>query len=54
MALEDKNEVTSTFHSSSDGCDDEDIYDDDESSIVSKLIFKCKTLLSKKKLYKHE
>ena len=46
MTLEDKSEVTSTSHSSCDDCDD-------ESSIVSKLMLKCKSLLSKKKLYKH-
>ena len=59
MALKDKNEVTSTSHSSCDDCDDDDDDnddddDDDGSSIVSKLMLKCKSLLSKKKLYKHE
>ena len=52
MALESDNEVPSTFNSSYDDyCDDDD---DDESSIVSKLLYKCKSLLSKKKHYKHE
>ena len=49
IALEDKNEVTYTSQSS---CDDYD--DDNERFIVSKLMFKCKSLLSKKMLYKHE
>ena len=50
MALKSDNEVPSTFNSSCDDyCDD-----DDESSIVSKLLLKCKILLSKKKHYKHE
>ena len=50
MALEDNNEVPSTSHFSCDDCDDydDDDDDDDESSIVSKLILKCKSLLSKK------
>ena len=52
MALEDKNEVTYTSRSSCDDCDDDN--DDDESSIVSKLLLKYKSLLSKKKYYKHE
>ena len=48
MALESDNEVPSTSNSS---CDN---YCDDESSIVSKLLFKCKNLLFKKNHYKHE
>ena len=48
MALEDKNKITSTSHSSCDDCDDDD--DDDEGSIVSKLMLKCKNLLFKKKV----
>ena len=48
MALEDDIEVPSTSHSSFDNdCDDYCDDDDDETSIVSKLIFKCKSLLSK-------
>ena len=60
MALEDDIEVPSTSYSSFDNdcddyCDDDDDdNDDDESSIVSKLLLKCKSLLSKKKHYKHE
>ena len=51
MALESDNEVPSTSNSfCSDYCDD----DDDENSIVSKLLLKCKSLLSKKKHYKHK
>ena len=51
MALESDNEVPSTSNSSCDDyCDD----DDDKSSIVSKLMLKCKSLLSKKRRYKHE
>ena len=51
MALERDNEVPSTSNSSCDDyCDD----DDDETSIVSKLIFKCKSLLSKNNHYRHE
>ena len=51
-----KKKVTSTSNFS---CDDYNDYndcddDDDESSIMSKLILKCKSLLSKKKHYKHE
>ena len=53
MALEDKNKATFASHSSCDDCDDDDD-DDDEISIMSKLMLKCKNLLSKKKLYKHE
>ena len=48
MALEDDIEVPSTSHSSFDN-DYDDYYnddDDDETSIVRKLIFKCKILLS--------
>ena len=57
MTLEDDNDVPSTSYSSfDDDCDDycNDDNDDDESSIVSKLMLKCKSLLSKKKHYKHE
>ena len=60
MALEDNIEVPSSSNSSfnndfNDNCydiDDDD--DDDETSIVSKLMFKCKSLISKKNHYKHE
>ena len=57
MALEDDIEVPSTSYSSlnndcDDYCNDDD--DGDETSIVSKLMLKCKSLLSKKKHYKHE
>ena len=48
MALEDDNEVPYTSYSSFN--DD----DDDERSIVRKFMLKCKSLLSKKKHYKHE
>ena len=55
MAHEDK-EVPSISYSSH--CDDDGLdYDDDDdnnSSIVSKLVLKCKNLLSKKKFYKQE
>ena len=52
MALESDNEVPSTSNSSYDDyCDDDDY---DESSIVSKLMLKCKSLIFKKKHYKHE
>ena len=54
MALENKKEVTSISHSLCDDYDNCDDNDDDESSIVSKLLLKCKSLLSKKKHYKHE
>ena len=55
MSLEDDIEVPSTSYSSFDNdCDDYCDDDDDESSIVSKLILKCKSLLAKKKHYKHE
>lgn len=54
MALEDKNEVPSTSNSSCDDCEYDYDDDDDESSIISKLLLKCKSLLSKKKHYKHE
>ena len=54
MALEDNNEVPSTSYSSCDDCNDNNSADDDESSIVSKIMLKCKSPLSKKKLYKHE
>ena len=50
MALENEKEVTSTSNPSCDDYDD----DDDESSIVRKLMLKYKSLLSKKKHYKHE
>ena len=44
-----------TYSSFNDDCDDgDDDDDDDESSIVSKLMLKYKSLLSKKKHYKHE
>ena len=57
MALEDDIEVPSTSNSSfnddfDDYCHDDD--DDDETSIMSKLMIKCKSLLSKKNHYKHE
>ena len=60
ITLEDNNEVLSNFHSSYDDYDNlDDDYDDDndynnESSTVSKLMLKCKNLLSKKKVYKLE
>ena len=55
MALKDDIEVPSTSHSSFDNdCDDYRDDDDDETSIVSKLMFKCKSLLSKKNHYKYE
>ena len=47
MALEDKNKVTSSSYSS---CNDYD-NDYDKSSIVRKLMLKCKSLLYKKKLF---
>ena len=50
MALERDNGVPSISNSSCDNYDD----DDNKSSIVSKLVLKCKSLLSKKKHYKHE
>ena len=53
MALNDDIKVPSTSYSSFDN-DCDDYYDDDETSFVSKLMFKCKSLLSKKKHYKHE
>ena len=46
-----KSEVPSTSNSSYDNYYDDDDY---ESSIVSKLLLKYKSLLSKKKHYKHE
>ena len=57
MALEDNIEVPSTSNSSfnndfNDYCHDNN--DDDETCIVSKLMSKCKSLLSKKNYYKHE
>ena len=57
MALEDDIKVPSTSYSSfnddyDEYCHDND--DDDETSIVSKLMLKCKSLLSKKNHYKHE
>lgn len=51
MALEDNNKVPSTSHSSYDDCDDDN--DNNERSVISKLMLKCKSLLFKKKLYKH-
>ena len=60
MALEDEIEVPSTFNSSFNDDfndyyhDNDDDDDDDETFIVSKLMFKCKSLLSKKNHYKHE
>ena len=57
MALEDDIEVPSTSHSSLDNdCDDYCVDDDDDykTSIMSKLMLKCKSLLSKKNHYKHE
>ena len=43
------------FYEFNDNCHDiDDDDDDDETSIVSKLISKCKSLLSKKNHYKHE
>ena len=50
--IENEKEVTSTSNSSYDDCEYNN--NDDESSIVNKLMLKCKRLLSKKKLYKHE
>ena len=57
MALEDGIEVPSTSNSSfnddfNDYCHDDN--DDDETSIVRKLMLKYKSLLSKKNHYKHE
>ena len=52
MALERDNGVPSISNSSCDNYDDDN--DDDKSSIVSKLMLKCKSLLAKKKHYKHE
>ena len=53
MALEDDIEVPSSSNSSfnfnNDYC-----HDDDETSLVSKLMSKCKSLLSKKNHYKHK
>ena len=55
MALESDNEVPSNSNSYCDDyCDNDNDDDDDESSIVSKLLVKYKSLLSKKKHYKHE
>ena len=55
MALESNNNILSNSYSSFDDyCDDDDNDDDDERSIVSKLMLKCKSLLFKKKHYKHE
>ena len=59
MALESDNEVPSTSYSSFDDCDnycddDDNNDDDDESSIVSKLMLKCKSLLSRKNFYKYK
>ena len=53
MALKSDNEVPSTFNSSCDDyCGNGD--DDNEGSIVCKLLLKCRSLLFKKKHYKHE
>ena len=59
MALEDDIEVPSSSNSSfnfdNDYChDDDNDDDDDETSLVSKLMSKCKSLLSRKNHYKHE
>ena len=59
MAFEDDIELPSSSNSSfnnefDDNCHDIDDDDDDETSMVSKLISKCKNLLSKKNHYKHE
>ena len=54
MALEDDIEVPSISYSSFDNDCDDYYDDDDESSIMSKLMLKCKSLLYKKKHYKHE
>ena len=60
MALEDDIEVPFTSNSSfnddfNDYCNnDDDDNDDDESSIVSKLMLKYKSILSKKKYYTHK
>ena len=55
MALESDIEVSSISNSSFDNdCDDYCDDDNYESSIVSKLMLKYKSLLSKKKHYKHE
>ena len=53
MALESDNEVPFTSNSFYDNYYN-DNNDDDESSIVSKLMLKCKNLLSKNKHYKHD
>ena len=57
MALEDDIEVpsfsNSSFNFDNDYCHDIDD-DDDETSLVSKLMSKCKSLLFRKKHYKHE
>ena len=56
MALEDKEVPSISYSSYYDDdeldCDDDD--DDYDSSIVNKLILKCKNLLSKKKFYNQE
>ena len=58
MPLEDDIEVPSSSNSSfnfdNDYCHDIDDDDDDETSLVSKLMSKCKSLLSRKNHYKHE
>ena len=63
MALEADIEVLSSSNSSfnfdndychDDNDDDDDDDDDDETSLVSKLMSKCKSLLSRKNHYKHE
>ena len=57
MAFEDDIEVPSSSNSSfyefNDDCHDNN-NNDDETSMVSKLMSKCKSLLSKKNHYKHE
>ena len=58
MPFEDDIEVPSSSNSSfnfdNDYCHDIDNDDDDEIFLVSKLMSKCKSLLSKKNHYKHE
>ena len=58
MALEDDIEVPSSSNSSFNNYFNDDFHDsdddDDETSLVSKLMFKCKSLLSRKNHYKHE
>ena len=54
MALENENKAPSISNSPCDDYEYDDNDDDDESSIASKLMLKCKSLLSKKKHYKCE